>query len=105
MSTEPASAGVALQVEFDRLSAEWKRETAHLSSVDAIAQHRAYQAIIRMGTAAIPHILRDLEATHAQWFWALRYIAGESPVSQESRGDLNAMTTAWLDWGKRHHYI
>ena len=76
-----------------------------MSSVKEIAQHRSYQAIIGMGEQAIPFILRDLEATHVQWFWALRSITGESPVQPEDRGDVQAMAAAWLDWGKHHHYV
>ena len=93
------------QSEFERLAAVWKQETAHLSSLSMIAEHRAYQEVIGMGKEAIPLILRDLENAQAQWFWALRSIARESPVRPEDRGDVDAMTTAWLDWGKRRHYI
>ena len=93
------------QAEFDELASEWQRETAHLSSPTAIAEHHAYQKIIDMGEDAIPWILRDLEATHSQWFWALRCIAGESPVRPEDRGDIKAMTAAWIDWGRRRRYI
>ncbi len=93
------------QAEFERLATEWKRETAHLSSPSAIAEHRAYQAIIGMGKEAIPFILRDLESSRSQWFRALRSIAGESPVRAEDRGDVRAMTDAWLNWGKDRRYI
>ena len=99
------SARAEARAAFDQLASEWQRETAHLSSPAAIAEHNAYQEIIGMGEDAIPWILRDLEATHSQWFWALRCIARESPVKPEDRGDIEAMTTAWLDWGKRHRYI
>ena len=58
-----------------------------------------------MGKEAIPFILRDLEHSRAQWFWALRSIARESPVRPEDRGDVWAMTDAWLNWGKEHRYI
>ena len=50
-------------------------------------------------------ILRDLEDSQAQWFRALRSIARESPVRHEDRGDIQAMTAAWLDWGKNRRYI
>ena len=93
------------QTEFERLALEWKQETAHLSSSVMIAQHRAYQEIIGMGKDAVPFILRDLEKSPSQWFWALRSIAGESPVRPEDRGDVDAMTVAWLDWGRRNRYI
>ena len=93
------------QAEFENLAAEWKKETAHLSSVNMIAEHRAYQEIIGMGKEAIPMILQDLKEAQSQWFWALRSIARESPVRPVDRGDVDAMTAAWLDWGKRRHYI
>ena len=99
------SAGAEARAAFDRLASEWQRETAHLSSPTAIAEHHAYRKIIDMGEDAIPWILRDLEATHSQWFWALRCIAGESPVRPEDRGNIEAMTATWLDWGKRRRYI
>ena len=92
------------QAEFERLATEWKQETAHLSSPGAIAEHRAYQAIIGMGKEVIPFILRDLENSRAQWFWALRSIARESPVRAEDRGDIRAMTDAWLNWGSDRRY-
>ena len=93
------------QARFERLAAEWKHETAHLSSLSMIAEHRAYQEIMGMGKEAIPLILRDLKDSPAQWFWALRSITGESPVRPEDRGDVYAMTAAWLDWGKDRQYI
>ena len=102
MSTEPAT---ALQVEFERLAAEWKRDTAHLSSSSGIAQHSSYQAIIGMGKEAIPFILEDLEVTRAQWFWALSAITRESAIRPEHRGDVDSMTADWLEWGRRHRYI
>ena len=103
---ESAHTGVGiLQEEFVRLAAEWKQETAHLSSPSAIAQHRAYQEVIEMGTEAIPLILEDLRDSQAQWFLALRAIARESPVLPEDRGNIPAMTRAWLEWGKGQGYI
>ena len=91
--------------EFDTLASEWKQETAHLSSPSMIAGHPAYQKIIGMGLEAIPLILEDLKQSKAHWFLALRAIAGESPIRPEDRGDVDAMTDAWLDWGRRHGYI
>ena len=104
-TNEDDSACTIATGDFERLAAEWKRDTGHLSSPDAIAQHNAYQEIIGMGKEAIPMILRDLEKTRAEWFWALRSIAGESPVRPEDRGDVDAMTNAWLAWGRRRQYI
>ena len=93
------------QLEFDSLSKEWKDATWFLSSPNRIAEHPAYQAIIQKGESALPMILRDLEKSHAQWFYALSAIANESPVSSEDCGDIKAMTEAWVSWGKERQYI
>ena len=94
-----------LQAEFDALAAKWQADTEFVSSPVTIAEHPAYQEIIGMGPEAIPMILRNLQETQAQWFWALRSIAGESPVKPEHRGDVDAMTADWLDWGRRRRYF
>lgn len=90
---------------FERLTAEWKQETAHLSSPAAIAGHPAYQEIIGMGEKAIPLILQDLQQAGGQWFRALRSISGESPIRPEDRGNIAAMARAWVDWGIQRRYI
>ena len=105
LASEDVSAAEGTRDEFERLAAEWKQETAHLSSPSTIAEHRAYQEIIGMGKEAIPLILQDLEESQAQWFWALRSIARESPVRPVDRGDVDAMTAAWMCWGKSRRYI
>ena len=105
ISSDSVGTTTDIEADFQRLAAEWKQETAHLSSPVIIAEHRAYQAIIAMGKDAIPFILRDLEESPSQWFWALKSIVGESPVRPEHRGDLDAMAAAWLDWGRRNLYI
>ncbi len=94
-----------LQSDFDRLAAEWKRETAHHSSPMLIAEHRADQEVVEMGSAAIPLILRDLQTAPAMWFMALREITGESPIREQDRGNIEAMRATWIDWGKRKGYI
>ena len=93
------------QLEFNILSKAWKEDTWYVSSPNRIAEHPAYQAIIEKGESILPMILRDLEKSHAQWFWALTSITNESPVLFEDRGNIEAMTEAWLAWGKEHQYI
>ena len=105
ISSDSVGTTTDIEADFQRLATEWKQDTAHLSSPEMIADHRAYQEIIGMGKDAIPFILRDLQKSPTQWFWALRSIARESPVRPEDRGDVDAMTSAWLDWGRRNLYI
>ncbi|MDF1811211.1 MAG: hypothetical protein P1V20_03325 [Verrucomicrobiales bacterium] len=87
--------------EFQKLKETWQNETKYRSFSQQIALHPAYQRIIGMGRDALPLILRELQADPHHWFWALRSISGEDPVPQDARGDMNAMTKSWLDWGRK----
>lgn len=96
--------GERVSRSLERLAAEWERETALSSSITQKAVHPAYQRIISFGTRAIPFILSRLKEQPGHWFWALKAITGEDPVPAESRGDLVAMSHAWLEWGRQHGY-
>jgi len=95
----PAVAGRSVDEQFRELSARWREETEHLSSTDVFT-HPDYQRIIGLGTRAVPLLLRDLSATGAHWFWALRAITGENPVRAEDAGNVRKMREAWLAWGE-----
>lgn len=92
-------------IRFNTLKAEWESATAHLSSITEISTHPAYQQIIGMGTLAIPLILSEMKEKPGHWFWALKSITGEDPVSPEHRGRIKQMTEAWLRWGREQGYI
>ena len=95
-----------LEAEFEDCAAAWKRETGHLSVAGQIAKHHAYRRIIDMGEPAIPLILRDLREKPNHWFLALSAIANEAPqVSAEDKGDMQAVSEAWIRWGKDKGYI
>jgi hypothetical protein len=87
---------------FAELASTWRADTEYLSSPAAMADHPAYREIIAMGEPAIPLILAELEARPDFWFEALRALTGENPVPIESRGNVNAMASAWLEWGHSH---
>ena len=103
--TSDEYASTIIERDFRALMAEWKQATIYQSSSSKIAEHDAYQAIIGMGKDVIPLILKEMEETPDQWFWALRAITRESPVRSADRGDIRAMTDAWLDWGRQRRYI
>jgi hypothetical protein len=69
-----------------------------------MADHPAYREIISMGKPVVPLILAELEERPDYWFAALRAITGEDPVPNEARGNVRAMTGAWLAWGRVHGY-
>lgn len=90
--------------EFLIAASCWHRETAHLSSLPEITRHSAYQQIIAMGIFALPWILKDLQATSAFWFPALKLIARTDPAAN-AQGDVRAMTQAWLEWARTENLI
>lgn len=61
--------------------------------------HPAYQEIIGMGERAIPLLLGELRREPDDWFWALHAITGVNPVPEASRGNVQAMADAWVEWG------
>lgn len=94
-----------MREKFERLSMEWREDTAFLSSVQQMAMHPAYQEIIGMGPDAIPLILKDLERTQDHWSWALSAITGINSVCEEDRGIVSKMADSWLNWGRQAGYL
>lgn len=91
---------------FENLASNWRGERGSASSVDKIVMCYSYQRIIAMGDRAIPLILRRLETEGNEpdhWFWALRVLTGENPIEDDKRGDLQAMSRRWLEWGRTHY--
>ncbi len=93
-----------VRASFDKLAQEWRTQTRYHSSLTEMVTHPAYQRIIGMGADAIPLMLQELVREPNHWFWALKSISGEDPVPDEIRGDIEAMSRAWLDWGQQHGY-
>lgn len=82
---------------FDRLVREWKSFESPSSSAMDLAMHPAYQQIIALGPIAIPWIIEELEKEPDHWFWALHCLTGGvDPVPPSDRGDIAAMSAAWL---------
>lgn len=89
---------------FQTLAAQWKRETAHHSNAAKRAMHPAYQEIIGMGERAVPLLLAELRREPDDWFWALQAITGANPVPEASRGKLQEMAAAWIQWGLQNGF-
>jgi hypothetical protein len=85
--------------QFQKLADQWKSETINLSNMRKIIEHPAYQAIIAMGSEAVPFILEDLQKECGHWFHALTAITGESPVPKGRWGHIQEMSDAWINWG------
>lgn len=88
---------------FDRLAREWKAFESPGSSAMELAMHPAYQHIIGMGPVPIPWIVEELEREPDHWFWALHCLSGGiDPVPPTDRGDIEAMSQAWIQWAKEN---
>jgi hypothetical protein len=93
-----------LQRLFSRLVSEWHRDTDMLSDSTRSVMHPAYQRIIGLGPQVVPLILREMRAHGGHWFWALRAITGEDPVTPEMAGKIRPMQQAWLTWASEKGY-
>ncbi|MCK4830266.1 hypothetical protein KA005_81865, partial [bacterium] len=83
---------------------KWKEETQFSSTVLEMSMNSNYQQIIGLGPNVIPLILERLSKNNEHWFWALKAITGESPVSEQSKGIVTEMAQAWLSWARKKGY-
>jgi len=90
---------------FQELADRWLEETQYVSSLHEIIKHKDYQAIITMGRAAVPLLLKELEKPDPDhWGPALSAITGEQPVPAEAAGRLDGIAAAWLSWARKRGY-
>lgn len=89
---------------FQRLRSQWKEQSRYLSNTAQMSMLGPYQRIIGMGEAAVPLILDELRREPDHWFWALESITEENPVPPEDAGRVQAMTAAWIRWGKERGF-
>lgn len=96
---------------FEAFASQWRNERNLLSSNAWDNVHNpAYLKIIGMGGDAVPFILRKLQyelniGEPDDWFVALWAITRKNPVPIESRGNVNEMAKAWLEWGSQQGYF
>jgi hypothetical protein len=102
--TPPAPPTDTVDEHFRRLAAIWHSETDYVSSMSEAFSHPAYQEIIRLGSAVLPLLLRDLEENHTHWFGALHDITGAQPIPHSASGNIPKMVQAWLRWAKDNGY-
>lgn len=94
----------ATERRFAELADQWRANVGAISSTTRRIADPAYLAIIALGDAAIPLLLKDLEREPNHWFHALRTLTGENPVRPEQRGNMRAMADAWVAWGREQGY-
>lgn len=91
--------------EFAMHASKWEAETKYISSPSDKFLHPSYARIIGLGFAALPLILRRMQVKRGDWFYALRAITGADPVPSSMAGDVENMTRAWVEWGKKKQLV
>lgn len=62
------------KLRFNSHFEKWFRETAFMSSVNAIVEHPDFQAIVAMQHAAVPYIVETIEQEPSNLVWTLNFI-------------------------------
>ena len=93
-----------LEATFSRLAEDWEKNRPRGVDIHEMVKHPAYRQVIDMGEQAVPLILRHIEKKPGHWFWALYAITGASPVPEDSHGNLEKMTAAWIKWGQEQGF-
>ncbi len=93
------------EARFLRLRNQWHKQCGPSSFAADLASLPAYRKIVELGVDVVPVLLRELQAAPDHWFWALEEITGENPVDFQDRGRLDAMSAAWIRWGKARGII
>jgi hypothetical protein len=101
MSARPVDTQRSLAERFQEQADKWERETAFLSATPMIVMHESYQAIMSIGPDMVPILLRDMQKTRRQWFWALRHLEPNAdPIPSKDHGNVDKMIEAWVEWGR-----
>jgi hypothetical protein len=95
----------SLDQRFKYLASEWKNLQGPRSNIGRLATHPIHLEILKLGTSAIPLILKDIKDGSSHWFTTLRSLVGSSPVSAEAAGNIAEMRDAWIRWGKEQGYL
>jgi hypothetical protein len=104
-TSSPPAPRYDVRERFQRLAAQWKEQSRHMSNTAQMAMLPSYQQIIGMGDPAVPFLLEELRREPDHWFWALQAITLENPVPSDAAGKVRLMARAWVEWGIREGYI
>jgi hypothetical protein len=91
------------EIIFDGLAEGWRRETGDCSVLSRRYKHPYYVAILEMGGAIVPLILRELKRQPERWFDALERLTGENPAKGAVTFDEGVRR--WIAWGIAKKYI
>jgi hypothetical protein len=94
-----------LERTFAGLAETWRVERGFSSSLSDMVLSPSYQRIIGLGSKVLPLLLAELAVRPDHWFAALQAITGANPVTDKDRGNIKAMSAAWVTWGRERGII
>jgi len=71
---DPSEAFISDKLRFNNLLYSWRKKTRFLSSPEDIINQKDFQAIVAMGTKAVPFIGAEIDAKASNLVWALNLI-------------------------------
>jgi hypothetical protein len=104
-SVESKDLTAELEQLFRGLVKKWEEETGGMSSTTRRYAHPSYQAILGLGTAVVPLILRELQQRPDWWFEALTALAKPKLNPVKPKSTFEEAVAAWLDWGRENNLV
>jgi hypothetical protein len=85
---------------FNDRADRWELESGIYSSPAATFLNEDYQCIIGKGEMVIPFIMKRLETSTRDWFWALEHIAPDAKpaVEKDKIKNFDEAIQAWRSW-------
>ena len=102
--SDPAEAQISDKLLFDNLLASWRQNTRFLSSVEDIVNQTDFQAIVSMGTRAVPFIGASIEVQPSTLVWALNFIFN-SKISDNPNITVKEACKLWVKELKKHGWM
>ncbi|MEO0463272.1 MAG: hypothetical protein AAF127_09085 [Pseudomonadota bacterium] len=72
-----------------------------MSSIDDMLAVPSFDILVDYGYAALPKIIDHMDKEPSLLGLAAAKIVGDSPITDKIRGDVRAMTGAWIGWYQR----
>ncbi len=101
---DPSELMMSGKLMFDALESSWKKETRFSSSISDIINQRDFQAIVSMGTQAVPFIGQSIETQPSTLVWALNMIF-KVKISEKKDLTITEACKLWVKELKRQGWM
>lgn len=101
---DPSEVYLSNKLLFENLLSSWQKNTRMLSSVQDIIEQRDFQAIVAMGTKAVPFIGQSIETQPSTLVWALNMIFN-AKISDRKDLTISDACKLWVKELKRQGWM